>query len=218
MKFSEDTLNVLKNFVTINPSLVFKPGNVLTTMSVNKTILAKAIVTESFEKRFAIYELSKFLGVISLFDEPVLDFQENKVVFSQGRQKINYAYADESVLVAPPDKELTFPSEDVTIDLKVDQLNTVVKAINVLQLPELAFVGDGKEVFLQATNSKNKSSDTYSVAVGETNHEFTMYINAEKLKMMTKDYRVTITRAGMTRWDATNLTYWVMTESYSKFN
>lgn len=217
MKFSESTLDVLKNFVTINPSILFRPGNVLSTISVNKTIVAKAVVPETFDRRFAIYELSKFLGVISIFNDPVFDFQEKKVVISQGRQKINYTYADESVIVTPPDKELVLPSEDAKFNIKAEQLNTVIKAINVMQLPEMAIVGDGSEIFLQAVNSKNSLSDVYSVAVGETNLTFNALINADKLKLLSKDYDVTVCAKGMARFETTDLTYWIALEKDSKF-
>ena len=54
MNLSNDTLNVLKNFATINPNLVFKPGQKLKTISESKTILASAEIVEDFPTEFAI--------------------------------------------------------------------------------------------------------------------------------------------------------------------
>lgn len=216
MKFSEETLNVLKNYATINPSILFRPGNVLSTMTVNKSMMSKATVSEVFDKRFAIYELTKFLGVISIFTDPVFDFQDKMVVISQGNQKISYSYADESVIVSPS-KELVLPSEDAVFDIKADQLATLIKSINIMQLPEMAIVGDGETISVQATNSKNKMTDVYNVTVGETTHKFTMYISAEKLKLLPNDYTVTVCAKGMVRLDSPNITYWIATETYSKF-
>ena len=72
MEVSDTTLNVLKNFATINPSLLFPAGDKLATLSPKKNIMAKAKIEESIPKRFAIYDLNQFLGVVSLFKKRVL--------------------------------------------------------------------------------------------------------------------------------------------------
>ena len=70
MKLTSRTLQVLKNFSTINPSLLFKNGSVITTMSPNKTVMARATVGEVFPQTYAIYDLSRFIGVLSMFNDP----------------------------------------------------------------------------------------------------------------------------------------------------
>ena len=67
MKLTQRTFQVLKNFSTINPTLSVCKGNVIRTVSQNKTVLAEAQVQEEFPRDFAIYDLSEFLGVISLW-------------------------------------------------------------------------------------------------------------------------------------------------------
>ena len=54
MKLSDKTLSVLKNFSTINQSLLFKQGNKLRTISVMKNILAEATITEEIPTDFGI--------------------------------------------------------------------------------------------------------------------------------------------------------------------
>jgi len=48
MKLSEKTLNILKNFSSINQSILVKQGNQLRTISVAKNILAEAEIKEDF--------------------------------------------------------------------------------------------------------------------------------------------------------------------------
>ena len=48
MKLSEQTVNILKNFSTINQNILVKEGSQLRTMSTMKNILAEAEVTEAF--------------------------------------------------------------------------------------------------------------------------------------------------------------------------
>ena len=54
MKLTNETINVLKNFSTINQNLVIKEGSDISTMSAMKNIIAKATVEEKFAKEFAI--------------------------------------------------------------------------------------------------------------------------------------------------------------------
>ena len=57
MKLNSETVNVLKNFSTINQNLLIKEGNTLTTMSAMKNIVAKATIEETFPKEIAIISL-----------------------------------------------------------------------------------------------------------------------------------------------------------------
>ena len=74
MKLSSHTTSVLKNFATINQNLVIKQGSEMTTMSAMKNIIARATVEETFPQEIAIYDLNEFLGALSLFTNPILDF------------------------------------------------------------------------------------------------------------------------------------------------
>ena len=65
MKLSESTVNLLKNFSSINQSILFKAGNKLRTISVMKNILVEANVAEEFDKDFGIYDLNQFLNGLS---------------------------------------------------------------------------------------------------------------------------------------------------------
>ena len=163
MRISTNTLNVLKNFAKINPSIVIAEGNVLKTISPSKTIMAKATVETSFDKRFAIYNLDRFISTMSLFSDPDLVFGDKSVNIMSGGKKSLYTYADESTVTKAPEKEIKLPSVDVTFALTNDNLKDVEKAAGVLALPEIAVVGDGTTVSLQAIDSKNPSGDIYSI-------------------------------------------------------
>lgn len=66
VNISQSTLNILKNFSSINKSIVIKPGSVISTLSINKNILARAEITETFPSELSIYDLGLFLGGLSL--------------------------------------------------------------------------------------------------------------------------------------------------------
>ena len=213
MKLSDKTIQILKNFATINQSILVRPGNVLKTITPLKTILAQATVTENFEQEFAIYELPRFLGTISLFSDPEFTFQEKYVTISSGKQRVNYTYADASMIMTPPSKEISFPDTEVEFTITAEQLSTISKAGAVLQMPEIAVVGEDGLISIRAIDSKNSSADVFSLDVGECDKDFKVIFRPENLKLITSDYKVSITTAGICRFESDNLTYWVTTES-----
>lgn len=217
MKISENTLNILKNFATINPSLSVKSGNILSTISPQKTIFAKAIVDENFPKDFAIYELSKFLGAMSLFNNPDIDFFDDHMKISENKKSIRYVYTDPSMVIAPPSKEVQLPSVDVSFQLTSDDLIKVQKALSILKVPEMSITGEDGTIYVKAINNKASSSDSFSIAVGVTEKAFNMIFKAENLKITPNDYEVNVSSKGISQFKSDVITYWIATESTSQY-
>lgn len=217
MKISTNTVNVLKNFAKINPSILIQEGNTLKTMSPSKTIMAKATVDTDFPKRFAIYNLDRFISTASLFSDPNFDFGDKTVTIKEGDKKTDYVYADESTITKAPDREINLPSVDVTVTLTNDHLKEVEKAGGVLGLPEILVVGDGTNVFLQAADSKNPSGDVYSVKIGETTKSFKAIFKSENIKIIPGDYEVSISSRGISNFKGKEAEYWIAVEQSSSF-
>ena len=185
MKLSDKTLSVLKNFSSINQSILFKEGNKLRTISVMKNILAEAEVGEEFPKDFGIYDLNQFLNGLGLHKSPELDFASNEfVVIREGKMRSKYFFADPSVIVVPPDKEINLPSEDVCFELSTEQLDKLLKAAAVYQLPDISAVGEAGVVKLVVRDKKNDTSNDFSIVVGETDSEFTFNFKVENIKLL----------------------------------
>lgn len=217
MKFSDDTINVLKNFSSINPSIVFKPGTTLRTISPQKTVMAAAVITETISKNAAVYDLSRFLATLSLFDAPEIEFQDTKFAIASGKSRVNYTYAAESMIIQPPDRDIPLPDPEVTVTVKWDDIQKVLRAASVLQLAEITFTGDGNVVRLAAGNSKNPTADVFDIVVGESESHFDMIIKVENLKLMQKDYKVSLSSKGMAHFKSDTIEYWVAMEKHSKF-
>lgn len=217
MKISTNTVNVLKNFAKINPSILIQEGNTLKTMSPSKTIMAKATVDTDFPKRFAIYNLDRFISTTSLFSDPNFDFGDKTVTIKEGDKKTDYVYADESTITKAPDREINLPSVDVTVALTNDHLKEVEKAGGVLGLPEILVVGDGTNVFLQAADSKNPSGDVYSVKIGDTTKSFKAIFKSENIKIIPGDYEVSISSRGISNFKGKEAEYWIAVEQSSTF-
>lgn len=217
MKFSDNTLNVLKNFSSINPSIVFKPGTTLRTISPQKTIMAAATIAETIDKNAAVYDLSRFIATLSLFDAPMIDFQDTKFAITSGKSRVNYTYAAESMIIQPPDRDIVIPDPEVTVTIKWDDIQKVLRAASVLQLAEITFTGDGNVVRLAAGNSKNPTADVFDVIVGDSDAHFDMIIKVENMKLMQKDYTVSLSSKGMAHFKSDTIQYWIAIEKHSKF-
>ena len=220
MKLSDKTISVLKNFSSINQSILFKEGNKLRTISVMKNILAEATVSEDFSKDFGIYDLNQFLNGLSLHSSPELDFaNDGYVVIREGRSRSKYFFADPNVIVTPPDKAITLPSEDVCFELSTDQLDKLLKAAAVYQLPDISAVGDAGVIKLVVRDKKNDTSNNHEIVVGETDSEFVFNFKVENIKVLPGTYEVVVSQKLLSRFTSKNhdLTYYIALEPDSTF-
>ena len=222
MKISSQTLQVLKNFASINPNLLVKPGSVLSTISTNKNIFAKATVTEQFPVSFAIYDMQQFLGVISIFDDPDFTFVFNSVIVSSEGRSVEYVYANQEMVVAPSEgvaEKIAVKNPEITFDLTAQGLNEVIKATAILQLDKINVVSKNGVVSVVVADPKNPSSNKFSLKVnGTSTADLAMAFAAENLKLIAGDYKVNISSNGVSSFknDKLNLEYFVAADVKSK--
>ncbi len=220
MKLSEKTLTLLKNFSNINQSILFKQGSSLRTISVMKNILAEATIDEDLPADFGIYDLGQFLNGLALHNRPELDFQnEGYVYIKEGRMRSKYFFADPKVIVTPPEKEITLPSEDVSFTLSTDQLDKLLKAAGIYQLPDLAVVGKNGVVKIQVRDKKNDTSNDFAITVGETDDTFEFNFKVENIKILPGTYDVVVSKKLLSRFTCQNynLKYYIALEPDSTF-
>ena len=224
MKLNDNTVNVLKNFSTINPNLLVKEGSTLTTMSAMKNIVAKADVEEVFPQQFAIYDLNEFLSSTSLFKAPVIDFQDQFLTIKEETSKgtkLKYFYSDPSV-VTSPSKMITMPSTDVTFELTSDTLNQLKRAASVIQAPDLCLQKiEGGNTTMKVSDKKNDTANDYSVDVvtQDSAKSFEFFYKVENLKLLPGTYDVSVSSKNISHFKSrTNkVEYWIALEPESKF-
>ena len=220
MKLSDNTLTILKNFAGINNSILVKEGTKLRTISVAKNILAEADIKEEFPRDFAIYDLNQFLNGLSLHADPDLDFKEDSYLsIREGKRRVKYFFADPNVIIAPPEKEINLPSQDVCFQLDSTSLEKLVKAAAVYQLPDLSAVGEAGVIKLVVRDKKNDTSNEYAIVVGETDQEFTFNFKVENIKIIPGAYDVVVSSKLLSQFTNTkyNLTYYIALEPDSTF-
>ena len=220
MKLSDNTLTVLKNFASINNSILMKKGTHLRTISVAKNILAEADIAEEFPRDVAVYDLNQFLNGMSLHQVPDLDFKEDSyLTIREGRRKVKYFYADPAVIISPPDKEITLPTEDVHFQLESTSLEKLLKAAAIYQLPDLSLIGKDNEIRLVVRDKKNDTSNEYSIIVGETDNEFVFNFKVENIKIIPGAYDVVVSSKLLSKFTNSNynLIYYIALAPDSTF-
>ena len=220
MNLSDNTLTILKNFAGINNSILVKSGNQLRTISVAKNILAEASIEEHFPRQFAIYDLNQFLNGLGLHQDPDLDFSpDSYITIKEGKRRVKYFYADPNVIISPPEKEITLPSEDVHFQLESTSLEKLLKAAAVYQLPDLSAVGENGVVKLVVRDKKNDTSNEYAITVGETDKQFVFNFKVENIKIIPGAYDVIVSSKLLSKFSNTrfDLKYYIALEPDSTF-
>jgi ribosomal protein L28 len=217
MKLSKETVALIKNFAGINSNLLLKSGSKLATISAQKNVMADATVSETFPD-FGIYDLNEFLGAMSLFDDPELDFQEKYVTIKQGGSSIKFFAADASVLTAPQ-KAITFPEAEINFTVTTNMLNMIHKTASVLRAADVSIVGDGTKITAVVGDKKNATGNSFSEPVGDTDKTFKVNLKVENLKMLPGDYEVSISSKKISRFKSpsSDLVYYVAVEADSTF-
>jgi len=194
MKLSKQTFAILKSMAGINSNLHVLPGNELVCVNVGKSVMFNAVVEENFTTEFAIWDLNQFLGTYSLFNDPTVDFGSTSLRIESGRQSCEYNYADPRLVEGcrPPNK-FNLPDIKVTFDLSQQEINDILRASSVLQLPDIMFTNDGDKVKVivfdkEKANSTNKYEIVVTPSDMESSASFKIYLKSETLKVLPGDY------------------------------
>ena len=222
MKLSEKTIKILQNFTSINQSLSFKEGRKIRTISPMQNVLAEVEIEEYIPKDFAIYDLPQFLNTVGLYKDPDIDVTQEETYASIREGKANrskYFFSDPSVIIAPPEKEMKLPSEDVSFTIEDVQLQKLLKSSSILGLPDLSVIGEAGVVKLVVSDRKNDTSNEYAIIVGETDKEFSFNFKVENIKLIPGSYQVVISRKNLSRFysERYNLTYFIALEPDSSY-
>lgn len=216
MRIGQATFSILKNFSTINDSILIKPGNVLATVDAgtSPSIRAIATVEEEFPARVAIYDLHKFLGTINMMGNCDIEFEEKKAIFASGKSKVEYIYTGAN-LVKEVSTKRPKGGEMMTFDLSEKDISTVAKAATVFAATAISFVsvnGDASiNVGTPRSDMFDSLADTFRLDLGKTEKDFDIRIPVENFKVLPKNYTVTLNEDKFIYLSATDISleYWI---------
>lgn len=216
MKFSDNTLAVLKNFSTINSGVVLKSGKTQKTISPEKSILVEATLEDNLPSDFGIYDLNQFLGNVTTLKTPELNFTSNAVTLDDGEFSLTYLSCSPNLIVSPPEKELALKQIDVSFALTNSVLQKLLKIAQMNNLPNLTVLGKDGELRLKIHEKANDTSNHGSVKIGDyAGDDFTATFKTENLKLLPDDYNVEVQKNAFAKFVNVNktLTYFIALET-----
>ena len=222
MKISKRTLDILKNFASINTGILVNEGNTISTLSNTKSIFAEAKVDETFTRQFALWDLNKFLGTVGLFKDAEFLFEQNHITIKNGKSGLKYYYCDPK-LVMSTNKKISMPKAVVSFTLLSKDFSEILKAASVLQVQHICVepTEDGKNVQIVARDKEDSTSNQYSLVVGENTGgaDFEFIFDVENLKILPGDYQVEISEKVVSKFSNKNepLTYWIALHADSTY-
>jgi len=219
MKLSKETIEILKNFASINMSMLFREGTKLKTISPPKTVMAVANISETIPREFAIYDLNQLIGLMSMFDDPDLKFGDKMMHISDKTDEASFVYASASAIISAPDKEVSLPGKDIKFLLEGSALNRALRAAGFLNVEQVAILGEGGKTYITALDTNSDATHSWKTAVGTSDTNYRMIFRRDNLKLLPRDYTVTIAAKGISKFaSATNdVTYYVATETASTY-
>lgn len=213
MKLSKETLNLIKNYASISSNLLLKPGKKLSTIHLQNKVFSNASIAEDFPIEFPIYDVNELLSVLSLFNDPEIEFTEKFLTIREGNSSLKYFAASMGNMKVPPDKEVQFNDIVAEFDMSATLLTTIPRTAGVLKVDGLSLVGDGSTITIDIADKKNPTSNSYSTTVGTTTETFKVNVAVENFKMLIGDYTVSIGRKGLRfKSKTTDLVYYVAIE------
>ncbi len=174
---SDVTTKLLKNFSSIQNSVLLKPGKQQTTIAQGKSMVAIAEFPDAWPEETGIYDLATFLGTLSLHSKPQIAFEGGDkpvMVISGGGAKIKYRVSDPTTILilqaGEPGNLLRSDSPSLTFTLSDALLSNLNKSASVLGLLSptgliTATVTADGAVVLRGTDEKNPSAHTFEMEV-----------------------------------------------------
>lgn len=213
MKLDEQLDEVLNNFAQINPGIQFKPGNVVSTIKPSGAVLAKATVNEQFDSTFTVYDLHQLLAVLSQCENPDVTIMDNHMMIKVGSDMIRFNLCDPDLIATPPQKNINFPSIDVSFTLTNETLARLKKFAAIMGSKQIACEGDGTNVYLVALDIQNSAANTFKTKVGKTDKTFRLVFMYENFVFLPREYEVEMSKAGLAHLKSNDVEYWVAAEN-----
>lgn len=193
MQISKETIDVLKNFATINSNILIRKGKSLSTISTAKNIFASADVAEEFPEEIAIYDLNSLLALLTLMENQEVTFGDKSLTISKNEGKFEYFYSSPTVIVAAPDKKIEL-DEHFKFNLSAEDVNMIMKAAAITGAPTITIAAKNGKVTLTVGDKKVDTANTYKKNIGDCSETFECHMAVENFKIVPDAYSVTISK------------------------
>lgn len=193
MKFSTETIQILKNFAKINANFSAETGSVIRTVSTDRSVYSVATIAESFEIPFAIYDLNEFLNVLAFFSNPDLTFHEDHVeIVDEDDPSIRtkYYYANAGLMEKVPTLKNISEAPDAVFTINATQYSRILKAFGLISCNDVKFVGEGDKINAVVYDSTKSNMNTFTIELMDNpeQKQFLYHVNQGRLVFIPGTY------------------------------
>lgn len=218
MKLSDETIDILKSFSTINQSIMLKKGKVQRTICPDKVILAEVELEESIPQDFGIYDLNPFIASISMMNQPDLSFSDKNVIMknSSDQWELTFGSCSPTIIQIPPEKNLVMNKIDVRLEMNSDMIQKMTRVAQINSWLYMTITGKNNVLTIIAHEKSNPDSGSLSKVIGSySGPEFDASFKISNLKIVPDDYDVEIMLNGFAKFISKNkpLKYFIALES-----
>lgn len=206
MKLSDRTITILKNFATINDSLLFLPGKIQKTVNESDYIQCEAVLEEDFPTEFGIYDLRTFLSNVAALKDPDISFSSSYLTLSDGTFTIDYFYTSPRNIKSPEAGGIEVGEPDVKFTLTNQEFQRLVKLADMNGLPSLKITGKNGEIIMQARENTDSSNSVLMKIDTYEGEDFDVTFTLENLKLLPDDYEVSLYIDGLGVFENTSKT------------
>lgn len=222
MQLNETTMEVLKNFASIQKNLLITEGDTVKTIADAKNVMAVAKLNQSFDKSFGIYDVDQFLSALGLVDDPTLDLGDRYVTVkdSSGRSSVKYFYSDADILTTVS-KDIPMPESEVRFKLDEATLGRVRRAAGTLGHEKMTITATEGGVLLSVVDNTDDTSNVFSITVpGSYDSEnFSFVMNIANLQLLSGNYDVEVSSRLISKFtnESIDVCYYIALEKSSTY-
>lgn len=226
IELSSGTLEIMKNFSTINPSIYIKKGSLIDTLSISNEILGVARVVEDFPDDIPIYDFVKFLNQLKLFSKPVIDVDmDNRYLYIRDANPekqdatTRWIYSDPATIHRPK-KLLKIPEAVVSFELPKIKLENILRAAQILGFENISIKPiDGKTISITVIDWEKQKGNQFKLVVPATIDpsisKFNFVFNINNLKILPNDYSIAISEKMYSHFFNTGVEYFIAIDKKS---
>ncbi len=143
MKLDPSTVSVLKSFSAVNQTLAFHEGNILSTISPKKAVIAQATLKDNFPTDAAVGNLPRLLGTLNktsdlIFKDGYFEINTDNPLFPDKPISSVYKFTNPSHVDTPPPNTIVLPTKDANFDLKAISIEGAISAENAMSIPQIS--------------------------------------------------------------------------------
>ncbi len=209
--YTDTEIKVLKNFATINPSMIVLPDRFAVVNGLKKSVLAYYQFESEYDHDpYGIFDLDEFLTTIGSISGSQLEVEDGVIYITNDSFKATYNTTPLDMLPDVKDVSRKFSKVPINLEFKfpAEKIAILKKVTSILKHERIYFdsTPDGIRIIAAQKSLANKTNPTELMITGELLIQndlpegTVLYMNLEEFVLLDGDYHVQISEKEISKW------------------